>query len=38
MNAPAFARSYPAVGITAEKDKDPRASDAKMLSGVLHES
>ena len=37
MNAPAFTRSYPAIGITAENDKDPRASDAKMLSGVLRE-
>ncbi len=36
MNAPAFAGSYPAVGITYEHDKDPRASDAKMLSGELH--
>jgi hypothetical protein len=25
------------VGVTAEYDKDPRASDAKMLSGDLHE-
>jgi hypothetical protein len=25
------------VGVTAEYDKDPRASDAKMLSGELHE-
>ena len=37
MNAPAFAGAYPAVGITAEHDKDPRASDARMLSGELHE-
>ncbi len=37
MNAPAFAGTYPAVGITAEHDKDPRASDARMLSGELHE-
>jgi Anti-sigma-K factor rskA, C-terminal/Putative zinc-finger len=37
MTAPAFASSYPAVGITYEHDKDPRASDAKMLSGELHE-
>jgi|SRR5215210_741003 len=37
MNAPAFAGAYPAVGITAEYDKDPRASDARMLSGELHE-
>jgi anti-sigma-K factor RskA len=36
MNAPDFAGSYPAVGITYEQDKDPRASDAKMLSGELH--
>ena len=36
MNAPDFAGSYPAVGITYEHDKDPRASDAKMLSGELH--
>ena len=37
MNAPAFAGSYPQVGITAEWDKDHRPSDAKMLSGELHE-
>ena len=37
LNAPNFAGSYPKVGITAEHDKDPRASDAKMLSGELHE-
>lgn len=37
MNAPAFAGTYPAVGITAEHDKDPRASDTRMLSGELHE-
>jgi Anti-sigma-K factor rskA/Putative zinc-finger len=36
MNAPGFVRSYPAVGITYEYDKDPRASDAKILSGELH--
>ena len=37
MNAPDFAGSYPSVGVTYEYDKDPRASDAKMLSGELHE-
>jgi hypothetical protein len=37
MNAPDFAGTYPAIGITAENDKDPRASDIKMLSGELHE-
>lgn len=37
MNAPNFAGSYQQVGITAEDDKDPRASNAKMLSGELHE-
>lgn len=37
MNAPNFAGSYTQVGITAEDDKDPRASDEKMLSGELHE-
>jgi anti-sigma-K factor RskA len=36
LNAPNFAGSYPKVGITAEHDKDPRASDIKMLSGELH--
>ena len=36
MNAPGFVRSYPAVGITYEHDRDPRASDAKILSGELH--
>jgi len=37
LNAPNFAASYPSVGVTAEYDKDPRASDEKMLSGELHE-
>ncbi len=37
LNAPNFAASYPRVGVTAEYDKDPRASDAKILSGTLHE-
>jgi anti-sigma-K factor RskA len=37
LNAPNFAASYPSVGVTAEYDKDPRASDAKVLSGELHE-
>ncbi len=37
LNAPDFAASYPTLGVTAEYDKDPRASDAKMLSGALHE-
>lgn len=35
MNAPGFARSYPAVGVTYEHDRDPRASDTKILSGKL---
>lgn len=37
LSAPNFAASYPRVGVTAEYDKDPRASGAKMLSGGLHE-
>jgi anti-sigma-K factor RskA len=37
LNVPRFAGSYPKVGVTAEYDKDPSASDAKMLSGELHE-
>ncbi|HYZ06660.1 MAG TPA: anti-sigma factor, partial [Rubrobacter sp.] len=37
LNAPDFAASYPTVGVTAEHDKDPRASDVKILSGELHE-
>ena len=37
LNAPNFAASYPSVGVTAEYDKDPRASDAKVLSGELRE-
>ncbi len=37
LNAPDFAASYPTVGVTAEHDKDPRASDAKILSGELQE-
>jgi hypothetical protein len=37
MNAPNFAGSYPGVGITYEKDKNPDASDMKVLSGELHE-
>ena len=37
LSAPDFAASYPGVGVTAEYDKDPRASDAKVLSGELHQ-
>src|ERR687890_872871 len=37
LNAPNFATSYPTVGVTAEYDKDPRASETKILSGELHE-
>ena len=37
LNAPNFAASYPSVGVTAEYDNDPRASNAKMLSGELHD-
>ena len=37
MNAPDFAGSYPAVGITYEHDRDPRASHEKILSGELRE-
>jgi anti-sigma-K factor RskA len=37
LSAPNFAASYPRVGVTAEYDKDPRAGDAKMLSGELRE-
>jgi hypothetical protein len=37
LNAPNFATSYPKVGVTAEYDKDPSASDIKMLSGELHD-
>lgn len=38
LNAPRFADSYPQVGITAERDTDPRPGDAKMLGGELRES
>jgi hypothetical protein len=38
LNAPRFADSYPQVGITAERDADPRPGDAKMLGGELRES
>ncbi len=38
LNAPRFADSYPQVGITAERDADPRPGDAKMLGGELSES
>ena len=37
LNVPSFAGSYSKVGVTAEYDKDPRAGEAKMLSGELHE-
>jgi anti-sigma-K factor RskA len=37
FSAPNFTGSYPKVGMTAEHDKDPRASDIKMLSGELHQ-
>jgi len=38
LNAPKFADSYPQVGITAERDTDPRPGTAKMLGGELRES
>lgn len=38
LNAPGFADSYPQVGITAERDMDPRPGDAKMLGGELRRS
>jgi anti-sigma-K factor RskA len=38
LSAPRFANSYPQVGITAERDTDPRPGDAKMLGGELRES
>jgi anti-sigma-K factor RskA len=37
LNAPTFAASYPQVGVTAEYDKDPRASETKILSGELQD-
>jgi hypothetical protein len=36
MNAPDLTGSYSAAGITYEHDKDPSASDTKVLSGELH--
>ena len=38
LNAPDFAHSYPRIGITVEKDKDPRPSGVMMLGGELRES
>ena len=38
LNAPRFADSYPQVGITAERDADPRPGEAKMLGGELSKS
>jgi len=38
LNAPRFADSYPQVGITAERDADPRPGEAKMLGGELRGS
>ncbi|QIN85041.1 hypothetical protein GBA63_05415 [Rubrobacter tropicus] len=38
LNAPKFADSYPQVGITAEKDRDPNPGAAKMLGGKLRQS
>ena len=38
LNAPRFATSYPRIGITVERDGDPRPSDTKMLGGELNES
>lgn len=37
LNAPRFADSYPRVGITAERNGDPRPSGAKMLGGELRD-
>lgn len=35
LNAPRFATSYPRIGVTVERDGDPRPSDTKMLGGEL---
>lgn len=38
LNAPKFAGSYPQVGITSEKDGNPKPGSAKMLGGELRRS
>lgn len=38
LNAPKFAGSYPQIGITSEKDGNPRPGPAKMLGGELRRS
>ena len=37
LNAPRFAESYPRIGVTVERDRDPRPSGMKMLGGELRD-
>lgn len=37
LNAPKFAASYPEIGVTVERDRDPRPSGQKMLGGDLRD-
>jgi hypothetical protein len=38
LTAPQFATSYQRIGVTVERDKDPRPSGVMMMGGELHES
>ena len=38
LTAPRFATSYPRIGVTVERDKDPRPSGVMMMGGELHGS
>ena len=38
LTAPQFATSYQRIGVTAERDKDPRPSGVMMMGGELRES
>ncbi len=38
LTAPQFATSYPRIGVTVEKDKDPRPSGVMMMGGELRGS
>lgn len=37
LNAPRFATSYPEIGVTVERDRDPRPSGQQMLGGDLRD-
>jgi hypothetical protein len=38
LTAPQFATSYQRIGVTVERDKDPRPSGVMMMGGELRQS